>query len=368
MRTLRQGRRARLLAAAVLALSGAGAAAQDPRSGDGSGSADQRARATIESGRELTQRFYAGELAPLWHSMTDALRDALGGRDELTAFRARVLDELGTEQQLLEERQSEQGGIDVYRRLARFSNDRRPVSITFSLDERGKIAGFRVEPALVAAPSPHLDYRTRARLSLPFSGAWHVFWGGRTLAQNYHAASREQRFAYDFVVRRSGTTHAGSGGRNEDYYCWQRPVLAPAGAQVVAAVDRHPDQPPGSSDPEHPAGNHVVLDLGNREFAVLAHLRAGSVTVEVGVRVAAGEPIGRCGNSGNTSEPHLHFHLQDEPAVGSGHGLPAYFHDYYADGTAVDRGEPVRCQTVSNAAPRTGAPRDSARGSRGARR
>ena len=80
---------------------------------------------------------------------------------------------------------------------------------------------------------------------------------------------------------------------------------------------------------------------------MLAHLRQGSVAVGQGQQVAAGDTLGRCGNSGNTSEPHLHFHLQDSPVFGQGNGLPAFFNDYTADGKAVDRGEPVQGQVVS---------------------
>ncbi|MCE7033233.1 M23 family metallopeptidase, partial [Lysobacter sp. GX 14042] len=76
------------------------------------------------------------------------------------------------------------------------------------------------------------------------------------------------------------------------------------------------------------------------------HLRQDSVAVEAGQQVAAGDELGRCGNSGNTSEPHLHFHLQDSPVFGEGLGLPAFFNDYTADGEAVERGEPVQGQVV----------------------
>jgi murein DD-endopeptidase MepM/ murein hydrolase activator NlpD len=69
--------------------------------------------------------------------------------------------------------------------------------------------------------------------------------------------------------------------------------------------------------------------------------------VKAGQRVVAGQELGRCGNSGNTSEPHLHFHLQDAPEFGQGNGLPAFFEHYIADGEAVERGEPVRGQTIA---------------------
>lgn len=67
-----------------------------------------------------------------------------------------------------------------------------------------------------------------------------------------------------------------------------------------------------------------------------------------GQRVETGTEIGRCGNSGNTSEPHLHFHLQDRAQFGNAEGLPAFFNGYTADGKPVARCEPVRGQTVAN--------------------
>src|SRR3546814_1333444 len=90
-----------------------------------------------------------------------------------------------------------------------------------------------------------------------------------------------------------------------------------------------------------------MLDLGHGEYAMLAHLRRGSVAVEAGQQVAAGDELGRCGNSGNTSEPHLHLHLQDAPKFGEGNGLPVFFEHYTANGHAVERGEPVKGQTVA---------------------
>jgi murein DD-endopeptidase MepM/ murein hydrolase activator NlpD len=177
-----------------------------------------------------------------------------------------------------------------------------------------------------------------------------VFWGGRTLEQNYHIVARDQRFAYDFLVRNGERTHAGDGRRVEDYYCWNRVIRAPAAASVVAAVDQYSDNAPGQTDVAHPAGNHVILDLGRGEYALLAHLRRGSIRARAGDRVEAGSELGRCGNSGNTTEPHLHFHLQDSPRFGDGNGLPAFFVDYVANGRPVARGEPVRGETVSPAA------------------
>ena len=199
-------------------------------------------------------------------------------------------------------------------------------------------------------PSP-LHPRTwntrRARsLRLPFDGEWLVFWGGRTVEQNRHTLNQQQRFAYDIMVVDDGRSHRGTGAAVEDYYCWNKIIRAPAAGRVAAAIDGLADQKPGSMDTANLAGNHVMLDLGNNEYALLAHLRNGSVKVKLGASVRQGQPIGRCGNSGNTSEPHLHFHLQSSPRLGEGEGLPALFVDDVADGKPVARGEPTKGQVI----------------------
>jgi murein DD-endopeptidase MepM/ murein hydrolase activator NlpD len=98
-----------------------------------------------------------------------------------------------------------------------------------------------------------------------------------------------------------------------------------------------------------PLGNHVVLDLGNGEYAFFAHFKQGSVAVKPGDAVEPGATLGACGNSGHSSEPHLHFHVQDSPTPFSGDGLPAQFVDYVANGASVARGEPRRGERISPA-------------------
>jgi murein DD-endopeptidase MepM/ murein hydrolase activator NlpD len=72
----------------------------------------------------------------------------------------------------------------------------------------------------------------------------------------------------------------------------------------------------------HILGNHVVLDLGNGIYAAYAHLQRGSLCVREGDRVHAGQVLARCGNSGNSSEPHLHFQLMDDPDPDAARGIP----------------------------------------------
>jgi hypothetical protein len=91
---------------------------------------------------------------------------------------------------------------------------------------------------------------------------------------------------------------------------------------VVPAVDEFSDLPPPRRDPAHPAGNHVAIESSGVTI-YLAHLRRDSVAVRAGDRVRAGETVGRVGNSGNTTEPHLHIHAEKGPCPGRFSGQPA---------------------------------------------
>lgn len=218
---------------------------------------------------------------------------------------------------------------------------------SFVIDESASGGGgYRIG----AASYPLDTYETKTALRLPFGGEWWVFWGGRNIEGNYHRADARQRYAYDFVIRRDGSTHAGAGKANEDYWCEGEPVVAPAAGTVVRAVDEVPENVPGQMNADQKLGNHVVIDHGNGEFSLLAHLRTGSVSVEAAEHVTAGARIGACGNSGNSTEPHLHYQLQTGPDFFESESVPAPFHDYVADGELVESGEPERGQAVAPAA------------------
>jgi len=199
------------------------------------------------------------------------------------------------------------------------------------------------------APSQFLSYQTQTTLHLPFAGEWYVYWGGRSVAQNKHVAARDQRFAYDFLIlapqSREGS-YQGSGENNIDYFCFGRPIYAPADGGVINVENELPDNQPGETNSAAVLGNHVILDHGCGEFSFFAHFERGSIAVRSGQRVHRGQLLARCGNSGNSSEPHLHYHLQNTPVPFRGDGLPAFFVEYLADGKSVTRGEPVARQTV----------------------
>ncbi|MCE1253979.1 MAG: M23 family metallopeptidase [Anaerolineae bacterium] len=163
----------------------------------------------------------------------------------------------------------------------------------------------------------------------PLKTTARVAWGGDGLAVNYHAASPQQRWAYDLVVEPAfhGSAHL------KDYGCYGLPVVAPLDAEVIAIHDGEADQVPGklSNVNEAPEGNYVALKAAQGTHLILAHMQPGSLQVKAGETVKEGAVLGLCGNSGNTSEPHVHIHLQrEDPTLnlsrgGISEGLPLYF-------------------------------------------
>lgn len=169
-------------------------------------------------------------------------------------------------------------------------------------------------------------------IQAPFEGEWHVPSAGKSsLATHHWTPLADQHYAVDFFIERDGQTYDGDADELASYYCWDQPMLAPADGIVVAAEDRYPDQPIGSQDGDNPAGNTVVVEFGPDLYVQLSHLRSGSVTVDVGDRVEAGDLIGTCGNSGFSLEPHLHMQVQNTPqsnnnySRGDGESLPFRF-------------------------------------------
>ncbi|MBN1206679.1 MAG: peptidoglycan DD-metalloendopeptidase family protein [Myxococcaceae bacterium] len=223
------------------------------------------------------------------------------------------------------------------------------LSLTFGFDPEGRIAELDATPQTRLPPDPYAGYRLQTRLRLPFAAGdtWLVVWGGPSRPQNYHVIAPDERHAYDLLrVGPDGRTHTGDGSSNDQYFCWDRPITAPADATVVTAEDGVRDNCPGVENPLQPAGNHVILDFGQGEYGLFAHLRQGSVQVSAGQQVKAGDLLGVCGNSGNSSQAHLHFHLQDGPVLGQARGLPVTFVDYVSNDQPVAEGTPVQGELI----------------------
>ena len=165
-----------------------------------------------------------------------------------------------------------------------------------------------------------------------------------------------QRYAFDFVRMDPTATwfyrgeisalarHVTTGIPASEFFCWDEPVRSVSSGRVVDLGDGWPDRtrvhflrdmlrtivmPPRCtpSDYRPLAGNYVIVE-GPDAFAFYAHLRRGSICVSEGARVTAGDMIGNLGNSGNSTMPHLHFHLMDSIDPLAARGLPCVFREY----------------------------------------
>ncbi|MPZ56831.1 MAG: peptidoglycan DD-metalloendopeptidase family protein [Rhizobiales bacterium] len=313
-----------------------------PANAQGAGATQVR-----QSGRTYTQWLYNGVVDLLWPRLAPKLQAHFATPEGLHAFIAQIKTQLGRETSVVRERTLPWLDGEVYHRTATFSRFPGPVWVQWTIAPDGVVQGLLVKPEPAPAPSRHLDYQTRTPLRLPFAGEWFVFWGGRSVMKNYHAAAPDQRFAYDFLVAREGGTHSGDPSSNQSYFCFGEPILAPGDGTVVAVEGSIADNIPAQMNYRPSLGNHVIIDHGNGEHSFLAHLQRGSVQVKLDDTVRSGNRLGRCGNSGRSSEPHLHYHLQTTPRFRAGEGLPAQFLDYQADGKTVARGEPTRGQMVA---------------------
>ncbi|RCX23436.1 peptidase M23-like protein [Fontibacillus phaseoli] len=180
-----------------------------------------------------------------------------------------------------------------------------------------------------------LPYPARAQtvqpsvtVSWPFAEQTVVGWGGDSTSTNLpHVIWPSERWAYDLLME---PYHMGS-SNPEDYGIWNKEVLSPVAGTVIAAYDDEPDIEPGSEEILSLEGNHVYLKIHETgTYLLLNHLKMDSVTVKVGDQVKPGEVLGRVGNSGSTSEPHLHIHHQRQNPDKMLHpvlveGLPLYF-------------------------------------------
>lgn len=176
------------------------------------------------------------------------------------------------------------------------------------------------------------------------AGRYYVGQGGNSPVLNYHNVNQAQQYALDITELNAAGTRAWGlyPAKLERYVIFGATVRSPCDGTILEAVDGLPDNIPPATDLEHLAGNHVVITCQGVNV-VLAHLQNGSVTVQTGETVTTGQPLGQVGNSGNTSEPHLHIHAvaEDSGDVLAGEGVPLLFESKF----------PVRNSILSSSGP-----------------
>lgn len=192
-----------------------------------------------------------------------------------------------------------------------------------------------------------VNHTSKNSYALPLKGSWMIAAGPSLIG--HHRWGSVQEFAFDFIrTGKDQSSFKNDATQLEDFYCFGEPVYAIENGVIVSARDGIEESPdnlkkPGESEEdfikrivpyqnslmskgfEYVFGNHVVIRHSNNEYSNYFHLKNGSVEVKKGDVVKKGQLIGQIGHSGNSTEPHLHFHVSDGPDIIHARSIPVVF-------------------------------------------
>jgi len=182
------------------------------------------------------------------------------------------------------------------------------------------------EPVVVQHFSPEMNFYTKdnyrkrfnedvsTNITLPFFGEWIV----TQAHEGEHTHKNDWRYAWDFeIADEDGIFHSGSGLELSNFYCFNKPVVAPADGWVEEILDGVDDNDIGEVNLKQNWGNTIVIRHHDKLFSMLSHLKKDSFKVAKGDYVKRGDVLALCGNSGRSPKPHLHYQLQADPFIGS---------------------------------------------------
>jgi hypothetical protein len=216
----------------------------------------------------------------------------------------------------------------------------------------------------INGPALTVDRRGPLMIGAPLRGDGWVTANGCCAAESIHRYIRlavdgshlikPETFAIDWVRLQDGRLYTDDGSRNQQWFAFGADVVAATAGTVVAVRDDMPEETPSQPtvavrQPYDYAGNHVVIQMAPTVWVTYAHLQTSSIGVAVGDQVTAGQLLGRLGNTGNSTGPHLHFQLADGPDVLTATSLPFVFDRYTLAGT-------INLQTAEAALAGTGGP------------
>ncbi len=301
------------------------------------GQTEKAINKTVADGFETN--YNADNFEAIFLSFSPEMQNALP-LDKTKAF----LTGLKTQAGKITERQF--AGYDRTYATYKTNFERALLALNISVDNNSKINGLLVN-AFKESNLPKL-VRNTTKLLLPFKGEWTVTWGGDTKELNYHVESEAQKNAFDLIITNNkGISHKTDGIANEDYYAFGKDLIAPCDGEVVLVVDGVKDNIPGTLNPFFISGNTVVIKTINNEYLFFAHFKQHSIVVKQGQKVKQGQLLGLCGNSGNSSEPHLHFHIQNVEDINLATGVKCYFAKMQVNGQTKTDYSPIKNEKVS---------------------
>ncbi len=200
-----------------------------------------------------------------------------------------------------------------------------------------------------------LNYQSENQYHLPLKGTWYV--GGAPSLISHHRWSSIQEFAFDFTkIGENGITYKGDGSKLSDYYAYAQPIYSIGSGKVISVKDGLPESEDNLKRPDETQeaysqrmvmnqqallvkgfsnilGNYIIIEHSDGEYSFYVHLKNASIVVKEGDNVERGQKIATLGNSGNSTEPHLHFHMADGPDLYQSRSIPVYFDNikFYPD-------------------------------------
>jgi hypothetical protein len=177
------------------------------------------------------------------------------------------------------------------------------------------IAGAAYLFPIIPKSLPYPAESNCVMLDLPVKGTWLAGQAGASEITNGHL---KNRYAIDILQLGSdGRMFKGKEEVVTDFYSYDEPVFAPADGQITQIVDSVQSDLLGNMDKKNPGGNYIIIDIGEDKYVYFGHLKKGSITVEQYQLVKTGELLGHIGNSGYSTHPHLHMHIQNKPTSDS---------------------------------------------------
>ena len=288
----------------------------------------------------FTERFNSGDYEGIYDLYDAGMKNAYTSIETRTFFEKTIKSLTGDIESMRFFTFRE--GAHVYRVYF----DKSVADLTITLSPQSKINGL-----LISKPKPlEMPFleRNTTFISLPFNGEWFVYWGGVTEEQNYHITEETQQYAYDILKVKDGASYEGDPLQNESYFAFGEDIIAPCDGRVSKVIDGVPDNIPGETNEQELTGNTIVLRTDRDEYILLAHLMNNSIVVEEGQDLSKGDIMAKCGNSGNSTEAHLHLSLQNALEMEDSIGAKLYFDRIEVNGEIRMDYIPVKEDFISN--------------------
>lgn len=274
------------------------------------------------------------------HSMLDEVMKSLITKEEMTDFLSTVRSNFGLIKTM------EFYDINNSAHIYRVAFEKAIVDISFSLNNKDQITALFI-PRNSFENSSVLK-RNTTKMIFPFKEESFVYWGGETLETNYHMADLSQQYAFDIIMVANGAPYEGDSTKNESYYIFGKDIIAPCDAKVVKVIDGIKDNVPGELNMADITGNTIILETERKEYLLFAHIKSNSILFKEGDLVKQGQVIAKCGNSGNTTQAHLHFQLQNTDDLFNTIGAKIYFDEVIVNGEIKIDYMPKKEDFVSN--------------------